>query len=308
VEKGAWAVLVFCLYVLLSSFTVLNMLIGVLCEVISETTQDEEEKAVTMQITEELEKVFSEIDKDGNYLVSQQEFRAMVKNERVLDAFRQIEVEKEHLLALSDTLFEQPESAEEVKKRVTAQQKHRSTANRPPSQSVASGGGSFNAKIEALGKDQKRFSTRPPKEQVELTFDEFVEAVVHMRPKNPASVMHIAELKQMLRAMTKGVECQLEETLKQFPEYDDPDDEFDRLSKEVEGTFKECFDLLARSSLPVMSPRLPAVESIAEPNLGRSAQKTATQTSQPVSQHELDDNMANLDGPASTSPAHSPEP
>jgi len=296
-EVGVSGVLIFCVYVLLSSFTVLNMLIGVLCEVISETTQDEEEKAVTMQITEELEKVFSEIDKDGNYLVSQSEFRAMVKNERVLEAFKQIEVEKEHLLALCDTLFEQPESAQDVKKRVTDQQKRsRSTARSmaQPAGSGMAGGGS--GKFEQLsGSPGKRFSVRAHKEQVELTFDEFVQSVVHMRPKNPASVMHIAELKQMLRAMTKGVELQLDEVIKQFPEYDDPDDEFIRLSKEVEGTFRECFDILDKTQ-PVVSPRLPAVESIAEPNIGRGSTKTPTQESE---------NM-NLDEPSPTYPGRSP--
>merc|ERR1719440_2096500 len=45
-EAGPVWIIVFWLFILLSSFTVLNMLIGVLCEVVTETTEHEAENTM----------------------------------------------------------------------------------------------------------------------------------------------------------------------------------------------------------------------------------------------------------------------
>merc|ERR1719230_760851 len=50
--------LVFLFYLLVSNFTVLNMLIGILCEVITGTTKKEAEKALVSLIEEEIWDIF----------------------------------------------------------------------------------------------------------------------------------------------------------------------------------------------------------------------------------------------------------
>merc|ERR1719174_3063140 len=67
---------VFIVYILLSAFTVLNMLIGVLCEVVTKTAAEEQEAMMIREVQVQLRKVFNEI-------------------------------EPKHLIALNDTLFEE---------------------------------------------------------------------------------------------------------------------------------------------------------------------------------------------------------
>lgn len=57
-------------FIVVGAFTVLNMLIGVICEIVSTTKKEEEEKML-MQKVEEL---FSEMDSDGSGTISRDEF------------------------------------------------------------------------------------------------------------------------------------------------------------------------------------------------------------------------------------------
>merc|ERR1719159_1385768 len=66
-----WAML---LFVLLSSFTVLNMLIGVLCEVVSATAENEKENSLTAEVRTRLTKIFGKIDVSGDGQISVKEF------------------------------------------------------------------------------------------------------------------------------------------------------------------------------------------------------------------------------------------
>lgn len=59
-------------FIVVGAFTVLNMLIGVICEIVSTTKKEEEEKLL-MQKVEEL---FEEMDSDGSGTISRDEFEA----------------------------------------------------------------------------------------------------------------------------------------------------------------------------------------------------------------------------------------
>lgn len=99
------------LFILISSFTVLNMLIGVLCEVATATKNQETESADWQVASELLTTAFQGIDEDGTGTVSQKEFLMMTEKESVLNAFEILAVEPKHLIALSDALFEPDEDA-----------------------------------------------------------------------------------------------------------------------------------------------------------------------------------------------------
>jgi len=94
------------IYILLSAFTVLNMLIGVLCEVVSETAEVEREKATIQKVKEEIQGVMDEIDTSGDGLVSSSEFEEMMKDDTVLKALDDIGIRPDNLPALGDILFE----------------------------------------------------------------------------------------------------------------------------------------------------------------------------------------------------------
>ena len=70
---------VFLAYFFLANFTVLNMLIGILCDVISDTQASEKMKAKVREVEEKISLVYDSIDVDGSGKISAHEFD-MIKN------------------------------------------------------------------------------------------------------------------------------------------------------------------------------------------------------------------------------------
>jgi len=68
-------------FILVSNFTVFNMLIGILCEVVTATKEGEEANQAEAAVREVLEDVFDDIDKDKSGKVSSAEFEEMLKND-----------------------------------------------------------------------------------------------------------------------------------------------------------------------------------------------------------------------------------
>jgi voltage-gated sodium channel len=169
-EEAGWAwIMIFWFFILLSSFTVLNMLIGVLCEVVTETSNHEAENSMVELVREEITAVFEQIDTSGDGTVSKEEFNMMKDKEEVKLALEKVGVEPKHFFALSDVLFEPSEL--------------------PPSQSSDDTG--QRTKKVAEGEE----------ESVELEFDDFLEMVISQRPEKTASVMDAALLRQMFRTI-----------------------------------------------------------------------------------------------------------
>jgi hypothetical protein len=107
-----WVLIIF---ILMSSFTVLNMLIGILCEVVSATAEGEKIKGAEAQVRETLEDVFDDIDEDRSGQVSKKEFDAMLENETVVGAFGSLGIEKQHLAQLTNCLFVKEDDSGEPK-------------------------------------------------------------------------------------------------------------------------------------------------------------------------------------------------
>merc|ERR1719387_360404 len=72
------------LFILLSCFTVFNMLIGVLCEVISATSEGERLMLARGKLTETPQEVFNKIDVNQNGTISKKEFDGMCLDKAVL--------------------------------------------------------------------------------------------------------------------------------------------------------------------------------------------------------------------------------
>ena len=67
--------IVFAIYVFLSMFTVLNMLIGVLCEVVSALSARSKEETLIDNVRETLLHLLMEFDTDGNQTIGKDEFQ-----------------------------------------------------------------------------------------------------------------------------------------------------------------------------------------------------------------------------------------
>merc|ERR550514_972986 len=169
-----WAMMIF---VLLSAFTVLNMLIGVLCEVVSETAAGEKMKAVDAEVGSKLAKVFSEIDVDGSGQISETEFKLMQGNEEVLEAFDSMGIDPRHLTSMSAELFEM--SDEDVHNELK----------------------------------EKNCSIKDLDTMKELSFEEFLEVILRLRPERGASVLDFAEMKKNMRKALARIDNQMDDLL-----------------------------------------------------------------------------------------------
>eukprot|EP00927_Polykrikos_kofoidii_P083162 TRINITY_DN8456_c0_g1_i1.p1 TRINITY_DN8456_c0_g1~~TRINITY_DN8456_c0_g1_i1.p1 ORF type:complete len:595 (+),score=85.65 TRINITY_DN8456_c0_g1_i1:134-1918(+) len=71
------------LFMSLSCLTVMNLLIGVLCEVVSEVARAEKEGILAAHLQNKIRELLPIIDKDGNNEISSQEFTAFLTNQQV---------------------------------------------------------------------------------------------------------------------------------------------------------------------------------------------------------------------------------
>lgn len=176
----------FCFWVLLSSFTILNMLIGVLCEVVSAVADAEKESTVVNYVKDTLLDVLKLFDADGNEKLCETEFEDFVTNEKAKEPLDRLEVDVDNLKSLMDVIFDK--------------------AGEEPEQSPS------NELLESThsSPSTKRLSNQPMlnKKKRELDFSEVLETILELRSSNPAMVKDTVELRKHLRKIHKeSTEC-----------------------------------------------------------------------------------------------------
>merc|ERR1719336_1892173 len=95
----------FYLFVFLSAFTVMNMLIGVLCEVVSAVAATEKEELLVNYVKNKVEKIVDELDENGDKRISKTEFEQILGNQMACRALRDVGVDVVGLVDCADTLF-----------------------------------------------------------------------------------------------------------------------------------------------------------------------------------------------------------
>jgi len=87
----------FMIFLIITFATLLNMLIGVVCEVISDAAAEEEEIETVSGLKETIEAAFSQIDSNADGLVSQVEWSVIKDNARVRKSMMTIGIEDERM-------------------------------------------------------------------------------------------------------------------------------------------------------------------------------------------------------------------
>jgi Na+-transporting methylmalonyl-CoA/oxaloacetate decarboxylase gamma subunit len=82
-DKSVWLMWAFWVFFIITFATLLNMLIGVLCEVISSSAEDEAEQESVKSIRDDLETAFDELDEDSNGMVTNREWDQMKRHPKV---------------------------------------------------------------------------------------------------------------------------------------------------------------------------------------------------------------------------------
>jgi len=107
VSKAHWTFKVAILiYIFLAYFTVLNMLVGVMVDVIAKVSKKNQEDALRDEVKRKLmDSVFAATDSDGDNMVSKQEFLAIAHNPAVDAVFKDIDVDLQALVEVADEVY-----------------------------------------------------------------------------------------------------------------------------------------------------------------------------------------------------------
>lgn len=179
---------VFIIFVLLSSLMVLNMLIGVLCAVVTAVAAAEKEKALVNYVKSKLVGVLERLDEDQNGTISKGEFDQLVNIPEAINALNELGVDVPNLMSLADFLFE-VEEADESK----------STEGK---------------KVTPDGSQSEIAAVEVPSNQEDegksMTFAEFLEMVIRLRSENQPSVADIVELRKLIFKGQKQVQRRID--------------------------------------------------------------------------------------------------
>jgi len=87
----------FCLFVILSAFTVMNLLIGVLCDVVNKVSAEEKEVAATRVLKRTIVAMLQEMDSDNSGLISREELQAVFSHAECLKVLNELQVDVHQL-------------------------------------------------------------------------------------------------------------------------------------------------------------------------------------------------------------------
>lgn len=107
-----FSVSILLLFVLLSALTVMNMLIGVLCEVVAAVASAEKEDSAIRMVKTELLALLRELDEDGSGQISRNEIGQVLKDTTALAVLDNLQVDVAHLLEHLEMFFDHAEEDE----------------------------------------------------------------------------------------------------------------------------------------------------------------------------------------------------
>jgi len=102
--------LAFTFFVLLSTVTVLNMVIGVLCEVVLDVSNFEKEEAIREEMSTTLLVMLENLDDDRSGHLSKAEILDVMEEPEAVAVLKDIQVDTQHLLDVFDMLYERDDT------------------------------------------------------------------------------------------------------------------------------------------------------------------------------------------------------
>merc|ERR1712194_436359 len=102
VAESFWFACLFMLFIVLGAFTVMNMLIGVLCEVVSMVAENEREQLNAEWVKEVLQGVLEELDENNDGKLSREEVGRLIMQPRAAKVISEVGVDVEGLVDLAE--------------------------------------------------------------------------------------------------------------------------------------------------------------------------------------------------------------
>jgi len=174
-------VAIFFMFALLAALTVMNMLIGVLCEVVSAVAATEKEEMLVGYVNGKLRKVVDLLDTDGDLKISKVEFVEILENMEAARALQEVGVDVVGLIDFAEFIFEDDELDQptpEQMEQMNTQEVH--------------------------------------EREKSLSFGDFMEVVLQLRGTNNATVKDIVDLRKFMRRALIQTNVHLASLQKQF--------------------------------------------------------------------------------------------
>jgi len=92
-------------FICLASLTMMNMLVGVLCEVVSAVAASEKEESLSMKVIETMKKVLETLDSNEDKSISYKEFTGILEQPEALRCLKEIGVDPMVCLDFADLFF-----------------------------------------------------------------------------------------------------------------------------------------------------------------------------------------------------------
>jgi len=116
-EESPLCLFVFIVFMLLSALTVMNMLIGVLCEGVFAVAATEKEEMKVTFVSSRLMQIMQDIDKDCDFKISKVEFMSILEHKEACLALVEVDVNPEGIMDFANFIFDgEAEDGEECKK------------------------------------------------------------------------------------------------------------------------------------------------------------------------------------------------
>jgi hypothetical protein len=105
-REEMWPLLVFALiFICLAALTVMNMLIGVLCEVVAAVAETEKEQILTDNVCTRLADIATKLDENFDSKISYEEFSRIVEVPDALSALQEVGVNPEGIVDFAELFF-----------------------------------------------------------------------------------------------------------------------------------------------------------------------------------------------------------
>jgi len=104
-EDNPMLLVLVCIFICLSALTVMNMLIGVLCEVVTAVASSEREERLTMMMMERMTEIVRSLDLNHDGMISMAEFKKIVELPEAIVALQDVGVEPIGVVDFADYMF-----------------------------------------------------------------------------------------------------------------------------------------------------------------------------------------------------------
>merc|ERR1719419_1165547 len=106
-EQDIFCLMLFFFFVVISALTLMNMLIGVLCEVVSAVSRGEKDSLHVNTVKEKLQQVLHNIGSNSDESISKFEFLTILGKTEVAEALRDVGVDPVGIVDFADYIFDE---------------------------------------------------------------------------------------------------------------------------------------------------------------------------------------------------------